>query len=77
MRPGFWASLDLNFYYGGRTTVDQVLKADLQRNSRLGGTLLFPFKRQHAIRGSYSIGIVTESGDSFQKFTLGYLYVWR
>jgi len=77
LRPGFWASLDVNYYHGGRSTVAQVLKADLQRNSRFGGTLLFPFKRQHAIRGSYSTGMVTESGNDYEKFTLSYQYVWR
>jgi len=77
IRPGFWASLDLNYYTGGRTTVDQNLRADLQRNSRIGGTLLFPFNRQNAIRFSYSTGIVTESGGDFEQFSLSYQRVWR
>ncbi len=65
VRPGFWASLDLNYYVGGRTTVDGVEQADLQRNSRIGGTVVFPFKKSHAIRASFSTGIVTESGGDF------------
>jgi hypothetical protein len=77
IRPGFWASLDVNFYSGGRTTVGQELRADLQRNSRIGGTVLFPFKPQHAIRFSYSTGIVTASGGDFDIFNLSYQYVWR
>ena len=77
LRPGFWTSLDVNYYVGGRTTVDQQLRADLQRNTRFGATLVFPFKGQHAIRGSYSTGIVTESGGDFESFTLSYLSVWR
>jgi hypothetical protein len=75
--PGFWAALDVNYYHGGRSTVGEETKADLQRNSRLGGTVFFPFKRYHAIRASYSAGIVTESGSDFEKLTLGYHYVWR
>jgi hypothetical protein len=77
IRAGFWASLDVNYYVGGRTTVDRELRSDLQRNSRIGGTVVFPLKRQHAIRGSYSTGIVTESGGDFETFTLSYLYVWQ
>ena len=77
IRPGFWASLDANFYTGGRTTVNQALKADLQRNSRLGVTLLLPFKGAHAMRGSYSTGVVTESGGDFEMFTLSYLFAWQ
>jgi len=76
VRPGFWASLDVNYYVGGRTTVGGNERADRQRNSRLGGTVVFPFKGQHAIRVGYSTGIVTESGGDFENFTLSYLYAW-
>ena len=76
VKPGFWASLDLNFYVGGQTTVGQDLRADLQRNSRFGGTVVIPFKGRHAIRTSYSTGIVTNSGGDYETFSLNYAYVW-
>jgi len=77
VRPGFWFSLDLNYYYGGQTTVDGVLRANLQRNSRGGGTLVFPFRRHHAIKASYSTGTVTTSGGDFDLYSLVYLFVWN
>lgn len=77
IRPGFWASLDVNYYTGGRTTVGQDRRSDLQRNSRVGGTVVFPFKRQHAIRVAYSAGVVTESGGDFNTISLNYAYAWR
>jgi hypothetical protein len=77
IRPGFWASLDLNYYVGGRTTVDKIEQSDLQRNSRIGATVVLPFKRRHAIRVSISTGIVTESGGDFESFSLNYAYAWR
>ena len=77
IRPGFWASLDVNYYTGGRTTVGQDQRADLQENSRIGGTVLFPFKRQHAIRIAFSTGVVTESGGDFNSISVSYLYAWR
>ena len=76
IRPGFWASFDANFYVGGRTTVDGVERADLQRNSRFGATLVFPIKGRHALRTSISTGAVTESGGDYEIFTLSYLYAW-
>ena len=76
IRPGFWAALDVNYYSGGRTTVDGVLRADLQRNSRVGATVLFPFKPHHAIRGSFSAGVVTKSGGDFNSVAVAYMYVW-
>lgn len=77
IRPGFWASLDANFYAGGRTTVGPVENADLQRNSRFGATMVVPFKRQHAVRASVSTGIATASGGDFKIYSLSYLYIWQ
>ena len=77
VRPGFWFSFDLNYYYGGRTTVDGNLNADLQRNSRAGFTMTFPWKRHHAIRGSFSTGTVTSSGGDFDLFSIVYVYLWN
>jgi len=77
IRPGFWASLDVNYYVGGRTTVGQDLRADLQRSSRIGGTVVFPVKGQHAIRVGYSTAIFTKVGGDFENFSLNYFYAWR
>jgi hypothetical protein len=76
IRPGFWASLDANFYVGGRTKIDDEVRGDFQRNSRVGVTLVVPLKGRHALRSSYSTGVVTESGGDFEIFTLSYLYAW-
>jgi len=76
-KPGFWASLDANFYTGGRTTVGGELNADLQRNSRFGGTVVFPFRGRHGIKAGYSTGVVTESGGDFATFLLSYTVVFR
>jgi hypothetical protein len=72
---GFWASLDLNYYAGGSSTVDGVRNPDLQRNSRAGVNLSYPFKRRHAVKFGLSEGIVTESGGDYRTITLNYVYV--
>ena len=76
IRSGFWASLDANFYVGGRTSVSGNEQANLQRNSRLGATVVYPLKGRHAIRSSFSTGVVAESGGDFEMFTLSYIYAW-
>ena len=76
IRPGFWASLDANFYVGGRTRVGAVESDDLQRNSRIGATIVFPVRRGHALRGSFSTGAVTESGGDFNMYSISYLRIW-
>jgi hypothetical protein len=75
--PGFWVSLDLNYYLGGRTTIDGTEGADFQRNSRAGLTLVYPLKRRHAIKFAWSSGVVTESGGDFQTILVNYVYVIR
>jgi hypothetical protein len=77
IRPGFWASLDATYYAGGRTTVDGELRDDRQENSRLGVSVLFPFKRGHAIKFTFSKGIATSAGGDFDNFAVNYLYLWR
>ena len=75
-RPGFWAALDLNFYTGGHSTIGGEKRADLQRNSRFGATVAVPLGGRHAIKMSYSIGVVTESGGDFDVFLLNYQVVF-
>ena len=76
IRPGFWASVDANFYRGGETRVGNDFNDDLQRNSRAGVTLVFPVRGRHAIRGNFSTGVSTRSGGDFEMYSLSYLYTW-
>ena len=77
IRPGFWGALDFNYYLGGRSTVGTELRADLQRNSRLGGTLAFPFRKRNLVKVSYSTGVVTESGGDYDMLLLSYSRVLK
>ena len=72
--PGFWASLDLNYYLGGHTTIGGERSADLQRNSRLGVSVAYPFRGRHAVKFGISEGVVTESGGDYRTITLNYVY---
>ena len=76
-RPGFWASLDFNYYTGGRSTIGGELAADLQRNSRAGGTIVVPFRGRHAVKILYSTGVVTESGGDYDILGLSYQRLFR
>ncbi len=73
--PGFWGSLDLNYYFGGRTATSGNTSEDLQRNSLVGLTVAFPIKGRHAIRVSFNRGVVTKSGGDFTTFLLAYAFV--
>jgi hypothetical protein len=71
-KPGFWASFDVNYYTGGRSTIGGIEVADLQRNSRIGGTIVVPVRRRHAFKLGYSTGVVTESGGDFEMLLLSF-----
>lgn len=63
--PGFWASVDLNYYWGGRSSINGVDSDDIQRNSRLGLTIVKPFANRYALKLGLSTGTVTRSGGDF------------
>jgi hypothetical protein len=70
--PGFWGSLNFNYYTGGRQTIDGVQLGDTQRNSRLGATFVFPVAKGHAIKVGYAIGWLTRFGADFDQFLVTY-----
>ena len=71
-RPGLWASLDFTFFGGGRQTIGGGKLSDSQRNLKVGGTIVIPFKRRHAIKVGYANGAVTRYGSDFDQFLLTY-----
>ena len=75
--PGFWASLDGTYYFGGRTEVEDVGRADFQRNSRLGVSFAYPLARRHVLKGGYSLGVSTNAGGDWETLGLTYIYVLK
>jgi len=71
-RPGLWASLDFTFFGGGRQTIGGGKLSDSQRNLKVGGTIVIPFRRRHAIKIGYANGAVTRYGSDFDQFLLTY-----
>ncbi len=76
IRPGFWMSLDLNYYAGGKTGLTGAPKTNLQRNSRAGATLVFPFGGNKNLRFSYSQGVTTRAGGDYRLYQLSFLRAW-
>ncbi len=70
--PGFWASLDLNGYKGGRSEVNGRKLDDLQRDSKIGTTLVFPFAKGHAFKVSYSTGSANDADEDFDTYLVSY-----
>ena len=73
--PGFWGSLNLNYFTGGRQTIDGTRLGDVQRNSRLGTTFVFPVAQGHAIKVGYAVGWLTRFGTDFDQFLVSFTKV--
>jgi hypothetical protein len=71
-KPGFWASLEYNYFKGGRQTVGGAELVDEQENTRIGGTIVFPFKQRHAIKVGYNVGTRTRFGTDFEQLLVTY-----
>jgi hypothetical protein len=60
-----WLAIDATWFSGGQTRVNRVFSPDVQRNSRLGGTLSVPIARQQSLKFVYSTGATTRRGSDF------------
>jgi hypothetical protein len=73
---GIWGALDALYFAGGRTTVDGVLKNDLQQNWRVGATLAIPVNARNSIKVYGSNGVSARTGNSFDLLGIAWQYRW-
>jgi hypothetical protein len=76
VRPRLWVAFDATWYRGGATTVDDVPKADLLRNSRAGATLSLPLKGNQSVKVAYSEGTTTRIGGDFTTVAVAWQLSW-
>jgi len=70
--PGFWASLDVNYFTGGRQTIGGEEQVATQDNSRIGATLAVPFGGRHAVKIGAFTGLRTELGSDANQLLVSY-----
>jgi hypothetical protein len=73
---GVWASFDLTYFAGGRTSIDGLPKNDLQQNWRVGATLALPVDRRNSIKLAASSGVSARTGNNFDLFAIAWQYRW-
>ena len=77
VRPRYWVSLDGNFWYGGRTSLNGVeTPGTLQENSRIGVTASVPLSKHQSLKASYSFGAYATFGGNFQNVSVAWQYYW-
>ncbi|MFI5170569.1 MAG: transporter [Vicinamibacterales bacterium] len=76
-KPRLWVSLDGNFWYGGRTSLNGVENpATLQQSSRIGVTASFPVTRHQSIKVGYAAGAYVRFGGNYKIASVAWQYSW-
>jgi hypothetical protein len=75
-KPRLWLAGDVNFFWGGQSTVDEVRKFDRLQNSRAGVTLAVPVNRHSSIKFNVSQSIAQTVGGDFFSLGAAYQYAW-
>jgi hypothetical protein len=77
VKPRLWASLDGNFWFGGKTSINGVQnQLTQQRNSRIGGTVAIPVSQHQSIKFSYSDGAYIRYGGNYHNVSIAWQYSW-
>jgi len=76
-KPRLWISLDGNFWFGGKTSLNGVQNQQtLQRSSRVGATASVPLTQHQSIKISYSNGAYVSYGGNYQNISVAWQYSW-
>jgi hypothetical protein len=77
VKPLFWLSLDGDFWYGGRTSMNGIDNPQtVQKNSRIGVTASFPVAKHQSLKFGYSRGAYVTIGGEFQNISVAWQYSW-
>ena len=73
---GLWLSFDATWFGGGRSTVNDALRNDLQQNWRVGATFAFPLDRYNSIKLAASSGVSARTGNNFDLIAIAWQRRW-
>jgi hypothetical protein len=77
VKPRLWVSLDVNFWRGGRTSLNGVENPlTLQQSSRIGVTASFPVTRHQSIKVGLADGAYVRFGGDYKIASLAWQYSW-
>ena len=76
-RAGTWVSLDVNFWWGGVTSLNGIANlATKQTGSRIGATAAWRFSKHQSLKVSYSNGTYIRFGGNYQAVQAAWQYSW-
>jgi len=76
-KPGTWASLDGNFWWGGTTSLSGIRNlATRQTASRFGGTFAWRYNKHQSLKFNYSGGTYSRFGGNYNNVAVAWQYSW-
>jgi hypothetical protein len=77
LKPRLWVSLDGNYWFGGKTSLDGVENPlTVQKSSRIGGTVSIPITKHQSLKFGYSNGAYARFGGDYQTVSAAWQYSW-
>jgi hypothetical protein len=73
---GVWVALSGTYDYGGRTIIDGLHNDDLQKNSRVGGTVAFPLNQRNSIKIFANSAVETTIGNDYSMVGIFWQHRW-
>jgi Putative MetA-pathway of phenol degradation len=76
-KPRLWASIDGNYWFGGKTSINGIPNPVTQQaNSRIGATVSLPITKHQSLKFSYSNGTYIRYGGNYQNVSAAWQYSW-
>ena len=71
-----WVGINLNWFSGGKTEVDDLPAGSVINSSRIGATFSMPLTRSQSIKFQFNTGTFKSLGLNYDSFALSYQYVF-
>lgn len=72
-----WCSLDGNYWFGGKTSLNGVENPlTNEKSSRIGGTVSIPVSKHESVKFSYNDGTYIRYGGNYQSVSVAWQYSW-
>jgi hypothetical protein len=77
VKPHLWFSLDGNYWFGGKTSLNGLENPLTQeKSSRIGGTAAIPMSKHQTLKFSYNNGAYIRYGGNYQSVSVAWQYSW-
>ncbi|WP_255515489.1 transporter [Flavobacterium sp. ZT3R18] len=71
-----WVGININWFSGGKTVVDDLPAGSVINSSRIGATWSMPLSKSQSVKLQFNTGTFKDIGLNYDSISLGYQYVF-